>query len=280
MRGRITDAGKLKEFELFLKNEERSEATVTKYMHDVNCFLLFANGRSVQKTLVMEYKEELRTKYAVSSANSMLAALNCFFRFCGCEELCTKRLKLQRQSYCSEERELTKEEYVRLVNAAKQNQNERLCLILQTVCGTGIRVSELKFITVEAVKRGEATVSCKGKIRRIFIVPKLRKMLIEYAKRIRICSGPVFVTRSGKSVSRVNVWREMKGLCKSAGVLRSKVFPHNLRHLFARTFYAVEKDIAKLADILGHSSINTTRVYVVTTGAEHRRKMENMHLII
>lgn len=274
------DEDKLKKFGLFLKNEERSEATVTKYMHDVNCFLRFAEGKNVSKALVLDYKESLRENYAASSANSMLAALNCFFRFCGRDELCIRRLKLQRQAYCSEERELTKAEYMRLVETAKKNKNERLYLILQTVCGTGIRISELKFITLEAVRRGEATASCKGKSRRIFIVPKLRKLLIEYAKKQNIRSGAVFITRSGKDVSRVNVWREMKALCDSAGVPRSKVFPHNLRHLFARTFYAVEKDIAKLADILGHSSINTTRVYVVTTGAEHRRKMENMRLII
>jgi integrase/recombinase XerD len=169
---------------------------------------------------------------------------------------------------------------VRLVNTAKQKGNERLNLIIQTICGTGIRVSELQFITVEAVQKGEATVSCKNKTRTVFIVRDLQKKLLRYIKKKGINTGSVFVTRHGKPISRCNIWREMKSLCKQAGVSPDKVFPHNLRHLFARTFYGIEKDIAKLADILGHTSINTTRIYIITTGAEHRRKMENMRLII
>lgn len=228
----------------------------------------------------MEYKNTLRDSYTVTSANSMIAALNVFFRFSGWHDLCVKQFKVQRQVYCSEEKELTRAEYIRLLDAAKRKRNERLNLIIQTICGTGIRVSELQYITVEALQRGEAVVNCKGKNRRIFIVPELKKKLFRYVKAKKLASGAVFVTRSGNPVSRHNIWREMKALCAEAGVAPGKVFPHNLRHLFARTFYSIEKDIAKLADILGHASINTTRIYIVTTGAEHRRKMEHMRLII
>ena len=189
-------------------------------------------------------------------------------------------VKIQRQIYCPEEKELSREEYYRLVNAAGRKGDERLQLILQTICSTGIRVSELKFITAEAVKCGEAEVSCKGKNRKVFIVRALQKKLALYIKKHHIRSGAVFITRSGKPVCRSNVWRQMKKLCQTAGVLPSKVFPHNLRHLFARAFYRQEKDIVKLADVLGHASINTTRIYTVTTGEEHRRKMECMRLIL
>ena len=218
--------------------------------------------------------------YAVRSINSMLASVNGLFSFLGWADLKVKSIKLQRQIYCSEERELTKAEYMRLVNTAKQKGNERLNLILQTICGTGIRVSELQYITVEAVKNGEAIVSLKGKTRSVFIVKELKKKLLRYAAEQGITSGAIFITRTGKPMSRTNIWREMKSLCESAGVNPQKVFPHNLRHLFARVFYGIEKDIAKLADILGHSSINTTRIYIISTGNEHRRRMEHMRLII
>ena len=191
-----------------------------------------------------------------------------------------KSLKLQREIYCPEEKELTKAEYLRLVNSAKEKKNERLSLILQTICGTGIRVSELQFITVEAVKHGFAKVNCKGKSRTVFIVKTLQKKLLKYVNRHHINSGSVFITKTGKPINRTNIWREMKQLCRDANVNPSKVFPHNLRHLFARTFYGIEKDIAKLADILGHSSINTTRIYIVSTGEEHRQRLENMRLVI
>ena len=187
---------------------------------------------------------------------------------------------MQRQVYCSEEKELTRAEYIRLLEAANAKHNERLNLIIQTICGTGIRVSELQYITVESVKCGEAVVSLKGKTRSVFIVRELQKKLLRYAAEQKITSGAIFITRTGKPMSRTNIWREMKSLCEQAGVNPQKVFPHNLRHLFARTFYGIEKDIAKLADILGHSSINTTRIYIITTGAEHQRRMENMRLII
>jgi len=270
----------LQEFELYLRNEERSKATIEKYMRDVRCFVGFIGSTEVSKQSVVDYKNKLGNSYAVASANSMIAALNSFLRFCGWHDLCVKQFRVQRQTYCSEEKELTRAEYIRLLEAANKKHNERLNLIIQTICGTGIRVSELQYITVEALGKGEAVVNCKGKNRRIFIVPELKKKLLRYVKEQRILSGAVFITRNGKPVSRNNIWKEMKSLCEQAHVAPSKVFPHNLRHLFARTFYSIEKDIAKLADILGHASINTTRIYIVTTGAEHKRKMEHMRLIV
>jgi len=270
----------LQEFELYLRNEERSKATIEKYMRDVRCFVGFIGSTEVSKQSVVDYKNKLGNSYAVASANSMIAALNSFLRFCGWHDLCVKQFRVQRQAYCSEEKELTRAEYIRLLEAANKKHNERLNLIIQTICGTGIRVSELQYITVEALGKGEAVVNCKGKNRRIFIVPELKKKLLRYVKEQKISSGAVFITRNGKPVSRNNIWKEMKSLCEQAHVAPSKVFPHNLRHLFARTFYSIEKDIAKLADILGHASINTTRIYIVTTGAEHKRKMEHMRLIV
>jgi site-specific recombinase XerD len=271
---------KIQEFEIYLINEERSRATVEKYVRDVKRFSKFVQSEEIDKRRILDYKSKLGETYAVASANSMIAAMNCFFRFCGWHDLCVKQFRVQREAYCSEDRELTRTEYIRLIGAANARHNERLDLIIQTICGTGIRVSELEYITVDALRSGEATVNCKGKNRRIFIVPKLKKKLLRYVKARGIVSGPVFVTRSGRPVSRNSIWKDMKALCLQANVPESKVFPHNLRHLFARTFYRLDKDIAKLADILGHASINTTRIYIVTTGAEHRKRMEHMRLII
>ena len=210
----------------------------------------------------------------------MLASINSLFSFFGWYDCKVKAIKQQREIFCKEEKELTKEEYFRLLRAAEQKKNDRLNLIIQTICGTGIRVSELQFITVESAKKGEATVNCKGKIRTVFIVKELKKKLLQYAKEKHIVAGAIFITRSGKPISRTNIWRGMKALCKDANVNPEKVFPHNLRHLFARIFYGMEKDIAKLADILGHSSINTTRIYIISTGTEHRRRMEYMRLVV
>lgn len=277
---RILDPKQMQEFEFYLRNEERSVATIEKYMRDVRFFASFVCDAEIDKQKVLDYKGKLGETYAVSSANSMIAAMNCFLRFCGWHDLCVKQFKTQRQVYCSEEKELTRAEYIRLLEAANAKHNERLNLIIQTICGTGIRVSELQYITVEALHNGEAIVNCKGKNRRVFIVPELKKKLLRYVKEQGISTGTVFVTRGGKPVSRNSIWKDMKALCEQANVSPSKVFPHNLRHLFARTFYGIEKDIAKLADILGHASINTTRIYIVTTGAEHKRKMEHMRLII
>lgn len=280
MKKRTIDIAKIQKFETYLRNNERSEATIEKYMHDVRHFAGFISSDEVCKQNVMEYKQSLGKSYAVASANSMIAALNVFLRFCGWHELCVKQFRMQRQVYCSEEKELTRAEYIRLLETANRKHNKRLNLIIQTICGTGIRVSELPYITIEALNKGEAIVNCKGKNRRIFIVSDLKKKLLHYAKEQKISSGAIFITRNGKPVSRNNIWKEMKCLCEEAHVAPSKVFPHNLRHLFARTFYGIEKDIAKLADILGHASINTTRIYIVTTGSEHKRRMENMRLII
>ena len=273
MKKEANESMDLRAFERFLIEEEKSDATVKKYMHDVKCFLEYMSEKELTKQAVLNYKAELSEKYAVASANSMIAAVNSFFKFLGRGELCVKQFKVQREAFCPEEKELSRAEYSRLLAAARRKKNERLDLLIQTVCATGIRVSELQFITVEAVNVGEAVVRCKGKSRRIFILPELKKRLSKYIKSRGIKSGAVFITSGGKPMSRSNIWREMKSLCADANVPASKVFPHNLRHLFARTFYSIEKDIAKLADILGHSSINTTRIYIVTSGYEHRRKM-------
>ena len=280
MKGRILTKEIISDFKEYLILEERSGATVEKYIRDAKAFLAFVNGAEITKEVVIEYKKYLQDSYAVRSINSMLASINSLFVFLSWHDLKVKSIKLQQQIYCPEEKELTKAEYTRLCRAAKHKHNERLNLILQTICGTGIRVSELRFITVEAARHGEATVSCKAKTRSVFIVKELQKKLLRYAAEQGIKSGMIFVTRTGKPISRTNIWREMKALCEEAGVNPQKVFPHNLRHLFARVFYGIEKDIAKLADILGHSSINTTRIYIISTGTEHRRRMENMRLVI
>ncbi|MDD6484371.1 MAG: tyrosine-type recombinase/integrase [Clostridiales bacterium] len=280
MKGRILTQKIIYEFKEHLISEERSGATVEKYIRDVKAFAVYVNGAEITKETVINYKKQLQESYAVRSINSMLASINSLFAFLGWHDLKVKSIKLQQQIYCSEEKELTKAEYTRLCRAAKHKHNERLNLILQTICGTGIRVSELQYITVESVKSGEATVSCKAKTRSVFIVKELQKKLLRYAQSHGIKTGCIFITRTGKPISRTNIWREMKNLCLEAEVSPTKVFPHNLRHLFARVFYGIEKDIAKLADILGHSSINTTRIYIISTGTEHRRRMENMRLII
>lgn len=281
MKGRILTNALLEKFREHLILEERSEATIEKYCRDVSAFTAYADDAEITKELVIAYKNKLKDDgYAVRSINSMLASINSLFVFLGWHDLKVKSIKVQQQIFCSEEKELTKAEYLRLVNTAKAKHNERLCLILQTICGTGIRVSELQFITAEAARRGEATVSCKGKTRLVFIVRDLQKKLLHYAAEQEIESGYIFITRNGRAISRSNIWRDMKSLCIDADVNPSKVFPHNLRHLFARVFYGIEKDIAKLADILGHSSINTTRIYIISSGAEHRQRMENMRLII
>ena len=281
MKGRILTDKQIVAFATHLKSEEKSENTIEKYIRDVSAFADYIGEAEITKEAVISYKNKLISdNYAVRSINSMLASLNGLFSFLGWADFKVKSIKLQRQIYCPEEKELTKAEYMRLVNTAKQKGNERLNLLIQTICGTGIRVSELQYITVESVKCGEAVVSLKGKTRSVFIVRELQKKLLRYAADQKITSGAIFITRNGKAMSRTNIWREMKSLCEQAGVNPQKVFPHNLRHLFARTFYGIEKDIAKLADILGHSSINTTRIYIITTGNEHRQRMENMRLII
>ena len=280
MEERILTADIIENFRKNLELQEKSTSTIEKYIRDVKAFSVYAENAAITKEKVIAYKKYLGNNYAVRSVNSMLASINSLFSFLGWHDLRVKSLKLQQQVFCPEEKELTKAEYARLCKTAERKHKERLNLILQTICGTGIRVSELQFITVEAVKNGEAIVNCKAKTRAVFIVKELKQKLLRYAAEQNIKSGMIFVTRTGKPISRTNIWREMKDLCEEANVNPKKVFPHNLRHLFARVFYGIEKDIAKLADILGHSSINTTRIYIISTGTEHRKRMENMRLIL
>lgn len=262
-----------------LKEEERSKNTMEKYRRDIVKFMAYSDGREVTKDLTVAYKEHIKERYEPTSVNSMLAAVNSFFSFMGWNDCRVKRLRIQRKVFCNESRELSKAEYERLLKASSSAGQERINLIVQTICGTGIRVSELPFITVEAVGRGRAVVDCKGKVRLVFIPGKLQKLLVRYIHRQGMKSGPVFVTRTGKSVSRSSIWKDMKALCQAADVSPEKVFPHNLRHLFARTFYGIDKDISKLADVLGHTSIETTRGYILSSGEEHFRQMDRLGLV-
>ena len=240
----------------------------------------WAEGFEAVKESVVRFKEKLQDGYKAASVNAKLAALNGFFSFLGRNDLKVKQLKIQRQAYCSVDRELTKNEYLRLVETAKRQQNEKLSLMLQTICSTGIRVSELRFITVEAIGCGEAAIRLKGKNRVILLPENLRRVLNAYIRRNQIISGPIFITRNGNCMDRSNICKQMKRLCAEAAVEEQKVFPHNLRHLFARCFYAIDRDLAKLADILGHSSVNTTRIYIVSTGSEHRQHMDALGLVV
>lgn len=269
----MNDTMAIRRFEQHLIAEEKSTATIEKYRRDIHSFFMFLGDRRISKEETVAYKEYLAGRYAPASVNSMLIALNCFLRFSGMPECCVKPLKIQRQIFCSEDKELTRQELHRLVKAAGDT---RLSLVIQTICGTGIRVSELQYITAEAVREGKAVVNCKNKTRVIFIPASLQKQLKAYMKKSGIIAGAVFVTRNGKPLNRRNIWRDMKALCKRAGVAPNKVFPHNLRHLFARTFYSMEKDIIRLADLLGHSSINTTRIYTLETGDKHRLCLERV----
>ena len=269
----------IKKFANYLSREEKSTATQEKYLRDVQVFCVYADGNEITKELVVAWKKQLmESGYAVRSINSMLASVNGLLDFLGLSNCKVKNIRTQRQTYCTEDKELTKAEYLRLLAASKKN--EQLNLVIQTICGTGIRVSELQYFTVEAIRYGEVTVDCKNKTRTILVPGKLKNILLNYAKRHGITAGAIFVTRTGKPLNRSNIWSAMKKLCETAGVKPSKVFPHNLRKLFARTFYGIEKDIAKLADILGHSSINTTRIYIMSTGTEHRRKIEGLGLVV
>ncbi len=262
-----------------LIEEEKSAVTVEKYLRDARAFFAFAKERPMERALTIAYKEHLAGRgYGAGSINSMLASLNSLFRFLRCEDCRVRNVKTQKKTYCPEEKELRREEYLRLLSAARCQP--RLWLILQTICSTGIRVSELQYFTVEAIRQGEIVVSCKNKTRNILIPGKLRKLLLHFARRQNIASGVLFRTKSGNPIHRSNIWAAMKRLCQAAGVAASKVFPHNLRRLFARTFYTAEKDIARLADILGHSSIDTTRIYLMSTGSEHRKKIEGLRLVV
>lgn len=269
----------IERFKVYLQQEERSAATVEKYVRDARSFCAYAGGREISKELTMQYKESLvQAGYAVRSINSMLAALNRLLTFIDCMECCVKSIKMQKAVYCREERMLTKAEYMRLLEAARTRP--RLYLLLQTICGTGIRISELSYFTVEAVRQGEVVVQSKNKTRTILLPRKLRLILLQYAKQTGVEQGIIFRTRRGQPLDRSNIWSEMKRICGMANVNPKKVFPHNLRKLFARTFYSIEKDIAKLADILGHSSIDTTRIYIMTAGWEHQKQIDRLGLVI
>lgn len=266
-------------FGLHLRAEELAPGTIEKYLRDARAFSAFLDGHPATKELAAQWKDHLLAGgHKPSTVNSMLAAVNGLFRFLGWD-IRVKFLKIQRRLFRDQSRELTRGEYDLLVNTARSAGKERLALLMEAVCATGVRVGEVKYLTVEAAQAGRAEIALKGKIRVILLSGKLCRKLLKYAKKQKIASGEIFLTRSGTSLSRRQIWAEMKQLCKAAGVAPEKVYPHNLRHLFARTFYRVCKDIARLADVLGHSSIETTRIYLVTTGAEHTRQLDRLGLV-
>lgn len=263
-----------------LKAEERSPGTIEKYRRDIQNFAVWLDSKPVAKETVTAWKAYLLNEgYAPTTINSMLSSINGFCRFMGWEDCRVKFLRIQKRVFREESRDMTRSDYQKLLDAAHELGRDRLWLLMETICATGIRVSEVKYITVEATQRGVAEISLKGKIRTILLPSKLQKKLLKYAKRQKIASGEIFLTKSGKGLSRRQIWREMKQLCAHAGVEASKVFPHNLRHLFATTFYRASRDIVKLADILGHSSIDTTRIYLLTTGMEHIKQLEGLGLV-
>lgn len=269
----------LQEFRRALYADEKSPATIRKYLYDMEVFFRYAQNQPVTKELVVAYKGHLLERYTVSSANTMLVSLNCFFAWAGVPELRVKTVKRQRDMF-REDKELTKTEYLCLLDTAQRQKKYWLKLVMEAICATGIRVSELRHITVEATHCGTAKITCKGKHRQIFLPKKLCAKLKEYCRRRKIKSGPVFVTKNGTALDRSNIWTAMKKLCRDCNVAAGKVFPHNLRHLFARLFLTIEKDITKLADILGHASVDTTRLYTLASGAEHRRRINQLAKIL
>ena len=280
MPERTIDPAQLASYTAHLRREERSPGTIEKYLRDIRAFAGWLDGRPVSRELAAEWRDHLLSKdYAPVTINSMLAALNGLFHFLGWDECRAKFLKVQRRLFRDAGRELTRQEYERLLAAARARGQERLALLMEAICATGIRVSEVRYVTVEAVYRGRAEISLKGKIRTILLPGKLCRKLLKYARKQKIASGEIFLTRNEKGISRRQIWAEMKALCDKAGVAPSKVFPHNLRHLFARTFYRVCRDVAKLADVLGHSSIETTRIYLISTGTEHAGTLARLGLV-
>ena len=270
----------LSDFARQLQEDERSPATIENYLRHIRAFAAWAGGQAVTKDLATQWKEHLISQYRPGTVNTMLVSLNRFFAFLGWYDCQVKTLRIQRRLFREESKELTRAEYERLVSAAQASGRERLVLLLETICSTGIRVSEVKYITVEALKLGKAEISLKGNSRTILLPNKLCRRLLKYAKKQRTASGEVFLTRNGTSLSRKQIWAEMKSVCEKARVAASKVFPHNLRHLFARTFYKVCRDVARLADVLGHSSIETTRIYLISTGVEHAATINRLRLIL
>ena len=280
MKERLLNSRQLELFARKLREDERSAGTRENYLRHIRAFAAWVQGRPVTKELAAEWKEHLvSSDYCPGTINTMLVSLNRFFGFLGWNDCQVKTLRIQRRLFREDCKELTREEYQRLIKAAQATGRERLMLLMETICSTGIRVSEVKYITVEALKLGKAEISLKGKIRTILLPNKLCRKLLKYAKKQRTASGEVFLTRNGTGLSRKQIWAEMKSVCEKARVAASKVFPHNLRHLFARTFYKVCRDVARLADVLGHSSIETTRIYLISTGVEHARTLELLHLV-
>ena len=271
---------KCEKFHAFLREQEHSDQTVQKYIRDIRKLGDFAAGRTLTKALLVEFKAYLTERFKPTSVNSILAAANKFLDFWGLHSCKVKPLKLQKIIFNSEEKELKRSEYLRLLEAARSRGNERLMLIVETISSTGIRISELKFITVKAIRAGRAEVNCKGKFRVIFLPEKLCGILKKYTEKQKITAGAVFITRSGNPIDRSNVWRELKKLAEMAQVKKQKVFPHNFRHFFARTFYSKENDIVRLADILGHSNVSTTRIYTTESGNAHIRQLERLDLVI
>ena len=282
MKKTVLNMKMIGEFKTYLYGEERSKATIEKYMRDVMHFYKYLpdNDKTVTKEKLVAYKNSLSEEYKVSSINSMLVALNGLLDYLNLKNLKLKLHKVQRTVFYEEERELTKDEYKRLLDTALKKKDKRLYMLLQTICGTGIRVSEHKYITVEAVKEGKAVVRNKGKTRTVFIPKKLKKLLKDYCKQENISAGAVFITKNGRPMDRSNIWQAMKKLCQDARVDDKKVFPHNLRHLFALTFYRLQKDVVRLADLLGHASIETTRIYTMITGKECQKSLSKMDLVI
>lgn len=279
--GHVISKTMIEQFQEKMEQDEKSRATIEKYVRDLNAFLVYVGEKEiVNKEIVISYKEQLVHQYAESSVNSMLAALNSFFKNCGWYDCLVKSLKVQRAAFRPCERELTREEYYHLLKAAKKQGKQRLYLLMETICATGIRISELQYITVETLYSRRAKVSLKGKIRMIILPANLCRELKRYVKEAGITSGSIFITRNGKPLDRSNVLHDMKALCEEADVARDKVFPHNLRHLFACTYYQAEKDLSHLADLLGHSNINTTRIYTLVSGEEQEKQMEMLGLVI
>ena len=267
-------------FKQYLTEEERSAGTIEKYIRDVRTFLHWLDGREITKRSFSQWKDCLITDgYKSATVNSMIASINAYLRFMGKEDCRVKSLRVQRRTFRSADKDLTAEEYRHLVKTAHMLKKERLALLLETIGGTGIRASEVKYITLQAAQSGRAEISLKGKIRTIILPGKLCRKLLKYAKKHKIASGEIFLTRSGRSINRKQIWAELKRLCLRAGIRDSKVFPHNLRHLFAQTFYKLHKNIVQLADVLGHSNIETTRIYLISTGTEHAQQIEQLRLI-
>ncbi len=267
-------------FKKYLIDEEKSAATLDKYIRDITAFMHWSNEQELCKSLVLEYKKEIIEKYAPASVNSIISSINSFFVYNEWYDLKVKSIKIQKQIFANKNKELTKSEYERLLKAAKNKNNQRLYYLMQTICSSGLRVSELKYVTTDAVRCGQATISCKGKMRIVILSKQLCNMLKDYIKENNIKSGSVFVTKTGKPLDRSNIWSDMKMLCESARVSKDKVFPHNLRHLFARTYYSLQKDVVRLADILGHSNVNTTRIYTMESGIVHRQQLQKLGLLI